>query len=164
MKVVGVGLGRTGTMSLKHALNKLGYKTFHTDEMFFHYKIFGMFLQDVFAYPPATGEQVVRPPSDFELIAREYDATVDLPLALYYKELHDKYPDAKFILTTRSTPEMWAKSWIVLIRDSVSLMPRYVSWFPGVWKIDRYNRWLDAYLHQDLVFIDHPYPLPHRVD
>mgnify|MGYP000648657388 CR=1 FL=1 len=30
MEVIGVGYGRTGTFSLKLALEELGYKTFHT--------------------------------------------------------------------------------------------------------------------------------------
>ena len=33
MEVIGVGFGRTGTHSLKLALDELGYNAFHTREM-----------------------------------------------------------------------------------------------------------------------------------
>jgi len=83
MKIFGIGLSRTGTLSLAIALRELGYKTVH--------------------YP--------NPPLIPELIdvIKDYDAACDTPIALAYKELDKAFPNSKFILTTRSL-ESWIES------------------------------------------------------
>lgn len=76
MKIFGIGLSRTGTLSLAEALRELGYNTIH--------------------YP--------RPPlvPDIINVMKDYDAGADTPVALAYKELDKAFPNSKFILTTRS--------------------------------------------------------------
>jgi hypothetical protein len=99
LKIVGAGLGRTGTMSLKLALDQLGLgPCYH--------------MIEVFKNPaaPAWWEAVAdgeRP--DWERIFEGYPATVDWPSATYYKALADAYPDAKVILTVRD-PAAWFAS------------------------------------------------------
>lgn len=46
---------------------------------------------------------------DWKAIFKGYRSAVDWPTATYYRELHAAYPEAKFVLTTRS-PESWADS------------------------------------------------------
>ena len=153
MQVIGVGYGRTGTHSLKEALDILGYTSFHTEEMMSRAKIFDMFYTQVFLPEPVA----LREP-DFDMVAQFYNATTDMPLAFYFRELKEKYPQAKFILTTRQSTEKWTESWITLI-NNVSLMPRFVLWLWGIWKVDRYNRWILSLFHQDESFLTKPHPL-----
>ena len=82
MKVLGVGLGKTGTASLAHALRLLGYKTLHWAPDY---------LREVF-------EQGAEP--DFTRYAG-WDAVTDIPAALFYREIMAAFPGCKFILTVR---------------------------------------------------------------
>ncbi len=98
LKVIGAGYGRTGTMSLKLALEQLGFgPCYH--------------MVEVFKNPAAAGWWVDaadgRP--DWEKIFAGYNSTVDWPNATFYAELAAAYPEAKVILTERD-PEAWFAS------------------------------------------------------
>lgn len=99
LSVIGAGFGRTGTMSLKLALEQLGFgPCYH--------------MSEVFKNPAAPGywEAVADgKPVDWEEVFAGYRSTVDWPSATFYKELADAYPDAKVILTVRD-PEAWFTS------------------------------------------------------
>lgn len=98
LKVIGAGFGRTGTLSLKLALEQLGFgPCYH--------------MTEVFKNPAAIewwGEAADGRP-DWETIFEGYNATVDWPNATFYAELAAYYPDAKVILTERD-PEAWFAS------------------------------------------------------
>ena len=98
LKVIGAGYGRTGTMSLKLALEQLGFGPCHH-------------MVEVFAHPEQiplwTAAAEGRP--EWDKLMEGYVSAVDWPTATFYKELADHYPDAKVILTERS-PESWFKS------------------------------------------------------
>lgn len=154
MEVIGAGFGRTGTHSLKLALEELNYKAFHTMEMLENSAVLEMWYDAIFSQ-----SQAALGSPDFDMItAQGYTASTDLPVALYYETLVNKYPDAKFILTTRSTDEAWFVSWEHLVRYT-SFVPRFVPWLPGVKKFDRYNRWLLSLFHADDTFltVSHPF-------
>ena len=99
IKVIGAGLGRTGTASMKKALEMLGFnKCYHMLEML--------------AEPSNTvhWDNVSRQqPTDWDAWMDGYQATVDFPLCMYYKEMMEKYPDAKVVLNVRD-PEKWFES------------------------------------------------------
>jgi len=153
MQVIGVGFGRTGTHSLKLALEELDYNAFHTMEMLSNPEILDMWYNDIFSLSTAA----LREP-DFDLIASAgYNASTDLPVSLYFETLVEKYPDAKFILTTKSSDDAWFQSWELLVRKT-SLIPRFVPWFPNIRKFDRYNRWLLSLLHKDDTFLTASHP------
>ena len=96
LSVIGAGFGRTGTMSLKLALDQLGFgPCYHMVEVFKNPKASG--------YWEAAAEGK---PTDWEEVFAGYRSTVDWPSATFYKELADFYPDAKVILTDRD-PEAW---------------------------------------------------------
>jgi hypothetical protein len=154
MEVIGIGFGRTGTMSLQKALDIVGYKTFHTTEMFASPSIFDMMFNEVFSAESAS----LRVP-DLSMIEKEaYTATTDFPFSLYYRELRELYPEAKFILTTKSKATDWARSFRFLI-DHVTWLVRALAWRPGFHRVGAYNRWLMALLHQDDDFLTIPYPI-----
>jgi hypothetical protein len=97
--VIGAGFGRTGTLSLKAALEELGIgPCYHMTEMFerpTHAAIWEC---------AAHGERV-----DWSELFRGYRAAVDWPAAAFYRELMDTYPEAKVILTVRD-PDRWYDS------------------------------------------------------
>jgi 3'-phosphoadenosine 5'-phosphosulfate (PAPS) 3'-phosphatase len=88
-KIFGIGLSKTGTTSLAHALDILGFRT-----------------KD---YPGITHYRA----GDLSSVDRElvdsYDALTDTPIPSFYRELDVRYPGSKFILTVREK-EGWLKS------------------------------------------------------
>lgn len=99
MKVIGAGFGRTGTMSLKVALETLGFgPCYHMIEVFEHPEHVG------FWEAAWRGE-----PVDWDGFFAGYEATVDWPACTFYGELLDRNPDAKVLLSVRD-PEKWYES------------------------------------------------------
>lgn len=99
MKVIGAGFGRTGTMSLKVALERLGFAPcYHMTEVFSHPEHTSFWLS------AWRGE-----PVDWERVLGGYEATVDWPACTFYEELTDLHPEAKVLLSVRD-PERWYES------------------------------------------------------
>jgi hypothetical protein len=99
LSIIGAGFGRTGTMSLKLALDQLGFgPCYHMIEVFKNPKAPGYWEA------AADGK-----PVDWEEVFAGYGSTVDWPGATFYKQLADAYPDAKVILTVREA-EAWFAS------------------------------------------------------
>jgi len=99
LKVIGAGYGRTGTLSLKLALEKLGFdKCYHMMELFGH-------PEHVELWRQAGRGGVV----DWGALYQGYQATVDWPSCNFYEEHLRHYPDAKVILSERD-PERWYES------------------------------------------------------
>lgn len=99
MQVIGAGLGRTGTYSLKAALNQLGLGPCHHMEAVRH---------DLSGQVPLWDAAVAGHP-DWAAIFKGYGSAVDWPTASFFRELAGAYPQAKFVLSVRS-PESWAES------------------------------------------------------
>lgn len=99
MKIIGAGFGRTGTSSLKVALEELGFgPCYHMTEVFAH-------PEHAESWDAARrGEKV-----DWDGLLDEYHAAVDWPACTFYEELMAKYPDAKVLLSVRD-PERWYES------------------------------------------------------
>jgi len=100
LKVIGAGFGRTGTKSLKDALELIGFgPCYHMVEVFKN--------QQAPDWWSAAADDPAH--ADWAKIFAGYSATVDWPNATYYRELADAYPDAKVILTERD-PDLWFES------------------------------------------------------
>ena len=99
MQVFGVGVGRTGTYSLKLAVNHLGLGPCHHMEAV---------LADMSTQVPLWSAALMRQP-DWQAIYDGFESAVDWPTAGFFRELIEAYPAAKFILTERN-PESWADS------------------------------------------------------
>ncbi len=109
LKVVGAGIGRTGTMSLKLALERLGVGPCHH-------------MVEVLANMPSQlplWQAAVAGQPDWDAIYQGYQSAVDWPTARFYGELHAAYPDAKFVLGYRS-PKSWADSFSHTIYTALS--------------------------------------------
>jgi hypothetical protein len=98
LKIIGAGMGRTGTASLKVALEALGIgHCYHMTEVLKNPE----FIQGWIG--AAEGK------ADWDKIFSGYAATVDNPGCNYWKELAAHYPDAKVILTVRDA-DKWFES------------------------------------------------------
>ena len=97
LAVIGAGFGRTGTLSISVALDRLGYgPCYHMDNVF------------------ASAEHLARwqavadgDPAEWNNIFAGYAATIDWPGMLYYRELADAYPDARVLLSIRPADSWW---------------------------------------------------------
>jgi len=99
LKVVGAGVGRTGTHSLKVALERLlGGRCHHMVEMF------GDEAQIAGWTAAIDGEAV-----DWAALLANYTALVDWPGCSFWPELSSAFPDALVLLSVRD-PERWYRS------------------------------------------------------
>lgn len=114
ISVISAGFGRTGTMSLKQALEQIGHgPCHHMIEV----------IENTAAQVPLWNDALAGKP-DFETIFAGYKSAVDWPTAAFWKELADAYPDARVILSTRS-----AESWYNSISDTILA----TVWAPDKW-------------------------------
>ncbi len=99
LEIVGAALGRTGTNSLKLALEQLGFGPCH--HMF---EVRDHAEQLPYWQAAARGE-----PPDWDEVFTNYRACVDWPSARFWREIAAHYPDAKVLLTLRD-PDKWFDS------------------------------------------------------
>jgi len=104
LKIIGAGFGRTGTHSLKLALEQLGFAPcYHMVEVFTH---------------PGHSERweaaARGAPTDWRAFLGDYKAGVDWPVCHFWRELSEAFPDAKILLTERD-----AESWYKSISDTI---------------------------------------------
>ena len=99
LKAIGTGFGRTGTLSLKSALDEIGLgPCYHMVEVNAHPEHDSMWLA------LAHGEA-----SDWRPMLNGSASTVDWPTTYFWKELAAANPGAKIILTLRD-PKAWFAS------------------------------------------------------
>jgi hypothetical protein len=108
MRVIGAGLPRTGTHSLKLALERLlDEPCYHMVEVFQH-------LDHV----PTWHAAVRGEPVDWQPVLGGYAATVDWPASAVWQTLMDAYPDAPVLLSTRRDAATWLASARATVLDS----------------------------------------------
>ncbi|MBM4268845.1 MAG: sulfotransferase family protein [Deltaproteobacteria bacterium] len=105
LDLIGAGWGRTGTMSLKAALERIGFPCHHMSEVFAHPEHVRVFTA------AARGERV-----DWNDVYGSYRATVDWPGSAFWRELMAAYPSAKVLLSERE-PERWYESYLETIHQ-----------------------------------------------
>jgi len=99
MDVIGAGFGRTGTLSLKVALEQLGLgPCAHMLPLIGDEERSQLFTQ------AAAGDE-----ASLDKALDGYQSTVDWPGVYFWKQLIEKYPAAKVILSVRD-PEEWYRS------------------------------------------------------
>lgn len=100
LRIIGAGVGRTGTESLKLALEfLLGGRCYHMLEVLAH--------PEAVAYWAAAGRGQM---PDWEEVFDGYVAAVDWPVAAYWPELSAAFPDSPVLLSTRASAEEWYRS------------------------------------------------------
>ncbi|MFD2082358.1 hypothetical protein SAMN05421678_109117 [Actinopolymorpha cephalotaxi] len=110
LQVIGAGWARTGTTSMKQALETLGLPCHHMHEVFDHPEQADLFREAVKAGPDF----------EWERIYAGYSATVDWPGSVFWRELVAAYPEAKVLLTLRD-PERWFTSYHATVYRPIAL-------------------------------------------
>jgi hypothetical protein len=109
LKIIGAGFGRTGTQSLKAALEYLGYQPCYS-------------MTDVILDRPGLNDGHLEAwhafvcrgrPMDWERLFAGYQACLDAPGHYVFRELVEAFPEAVVILTVRD-PLRWFESWQAL--------------------------------------------------
>ncbi len=97
LRVIGAGLGRTGTHSLKLGLERLlGARCYHMAEVLPR-------PQDIPIWHAALkGERV-----DWHALFADYAAAVDWPAAAFWSQIADAFPDALIVLSVRDAASWW---------------------------------------------------------
>ena len=99
IKVIGAGFGRNGTMSLKLALETLGFdKCYHMFE-----------VRENPGHAAIWQDAARGRPVDWDRLFEGYQSSVDWPSCTFWKEQMVRYPDASVILSERD-PERWYES------------------------------------------------------
>jgi hypothetical protein len=100
LKLINAGLGRTGTTSLKVALERLGYgPCYHMFDIISNEERLGHWERLV-----CDGQQ-----PEWDAVFDGYTSVVDGPCAIYYRQVMEAFPEAKIILTVRDA-ERWYRS------------------------------------------------------
>src|SRR5437867_2322185 len=97
LRVIGAGLGRTGTHSLKLALERL------LDGSCYH-------MLEVFGHPehvPLWQQASEGSPVDWDAIFENFNAAVDWPASAFWADLAKMYPDAVILLSSRDSEGWW---------------------------------------------------------
>lgn len=110
LQVIGAGYGRTGTASLKLALEQLGFgPCYHMSEVFEHPQAVPLWVEAANGNP------------DWETLFKGYRACVDFPACTHWRTLMDVYPDAKVILSMRD-----AGRWFDSVNETI-MSPKTVE-------------------------------------
>jgi len=121
LRVVGAGVGRTGTLSLKTGLEKLlGQPCYH--------------MLEIFGRPdhvPLWREAAENGNVDWALLLDGYGATSDFPACLFWREILETNPDAVVVLSTRKDSKTWwdSASQTIFALDEANVPPEMADWF-----------------------------------
>jgi len=125
LRVVGAGVGRTGTLSLKTGLEQLlGEPCYHMIEIFGRPEHVPLWRE------AAEGGRV-----DWEVLLDGYGATSDFPACLFWPEILDANPGAAVVLSTRADSKAWwesASQTIFAIDEAV--VPAEMSDWYAMWR------------------------------
>ena len=131
LEVIGAGFGRTGTLSLKHALERLGLEKCH------HMVEVAASLEQVAAWQAiASGAS-----PDWDRVFDGYRAACDWPACDHFESLVEHYPEARVVLTLRDEAR-WYDSVAETIYAASAEFPRLVERL--VPRIGRFNRMVSA--------------------
>ncbi|MFP6707410.1 MAG: sulfotransferase [Alphaproteobacteria bacterium] len=107
LKVIGAGFGRTGTLSMKGALEHLGLgPCYHMLEVMNRPE-----NADAWYNVAQSGK------ANWDQILSGYHSTVDWPACHYWQSLAAHFPDAKVILTVRDEEAWWQSMSKTILRN-----------------------------------------------
>jgi len=122
-KVFCIGMYKTGTTSVGKALEVLGLRTFHGTNPILDVG------NDKFDWRP---DEFAKYRDKFRNLTSLYDAFEDYPFMWIYREMHEDFPDARFILTERDSRQvaqsdinMWKQLGRSPIPDAQVFIDRY---------------------------------------
>lgn len=127
LRVLCLGLSRTGTVSLRQALVQLGYKDcYHfASTLQENPRDAEMWIEALNAKFKGIGEPYER--KHWDALLGHCQAITDTPSVIFYKELLAAYPEAKVVLTERDSVDQWFRSQMsTVIPFSAQMLPQ--SW------------------------------------
>lgn len=117
IKIIGAGLPRTGTNTLKESLERLGYKkTYHMKELLVHPEDLRYWMQ---LKNTST--------TQWDELYKGFQATVDFPGYPWYKEHMKRYPDAKVILTVRPFEQWYTSVYSTIWQAGPQTLPQKLA-------------------------------------
>ena len=115
VQIVGAGLYRTGTKSLKAALEQLlGRPSYHMAEVFLHPE-----------HIPTWHAAALGRMPDWHQFLSDYDATLDAPAAYFWPEISRTFPDALVLLSVRSEQSWWESASQTVLRTEGMVSPEW---------------------------------------
>jgi Sulfotransferase domain len=125
VRVVGAGVGRTGTLSLKTGLEQLlGQPCYHMLEVFGHPE-----------HVPIWRDAAENEKVDWALLLGGYGATSDFPACLFWREILESNPEAVVVLSTRTDSKAWWESatQTIFSMDDEHVPPEMAEWY-AMWR------------------------------
>ncbi|KAH8700904.1 P-loop containing nucleoside triphosphate hydrolase protein [Talaromyces proteolyticus] len=150
MKVLALGVGRTGTASLRTALHQLGYiKTYHMmSASIENPPDCLMWLDALAAKYDGVGKFGRR---EWDQLLGDCQAVCDWPACAFAKELIEAYPNAKVILTTRDVDSWHTSTMKTVYWRATDVEHKFVSNFS--WAASMYypmiNKFFATFFHND---------------
>ncbi len=143
LKVIGSGLGRTGTKSLQSALNQLGFgPCHHMVEVFAHPETMALWVEAAAGRP------------DWDALFAAYQSMVDYPGAAYWRELAAYYPDAKVLHSVRD-PDQWFDSTQATIFAPGTVQAGAAQEGPGAAFFKSFSAPFAAHMHDRVFMTDY---------
>lgn len=148
ISVIGVGVSRSGTQSLRRALDALGL-----GPSFDFTELLGARRDLIPLCEKAMGES----PHLWADVLQNYNATCGTPCCFFYRDLSEMFPEAKFVLNVRD-PDQWYESmratvaddeWMAFLDSGPTAKMRAKWWYADVdWNnrkdaTDRYRQHLE---------------------
>ncbi|RMZ71927.1 hypothetical protein GMOD_00009286 [Pyrenophora seminiperda CCB06] len=155
MRLLVLGMCRTGTSSLAIALRKLGYTPHQMRDLLSSPSDLALWQEAInltlLATPsgPSPRKQPPFKKPEFDKLLADYDVAMDLPSCIFAKELLEVYPEAKVILTKRAYGD-WEKS----MRESI--------WCLDTWRLFALCRWFNLTQLAPLIRLVHSLFLVHN--
>jgi hypothetical protein len=122
LQVVGAGVGRTGTHSLKIALEQLcGGTCHHMMEMFDRPELREQFIAAI------DGE-----PTDYSTLLSDFSSMVDFRGSLFWREFAAANPDAPVLLSTRDSEGWYTSASNTIFLSFDNMPPELAPWMDAV--------------------------------
>ena len=113
LSVIGAGFGRTGTLSMKMALEQLGVgRCYHMVEVFEKPQHMALWRAAADGHPV-----------DWDALLAGYGATVDWPACHFWRQLMDHFPDAKVLLTVRDAERWYESAYDTIYQAMIGPLP-----------------------------------------
>ena len=138
MKLLVLGLSRTGTASLRHALFELGYfDVYHGSSFCSENPRDCQLWVNALRGKYEGGKKFEK--KEWDALLGHSMAVMDTPGYAFAEELIDAYPEAKVILTVRDSAEAWKRSMMSTVlytveqTRGVGIVGKVVGWFAPPW-------------------------------
>jgi len=136
LKVIGAGLPRTGTRTLKQALPQLvGGPCYHMSTVFDRPEETAVWQAALDGNPP-----------DWHEFFADYAAAVDWPASAFWEDLAGAFPDALILLSRRSDGQAWWRSADATIMEGLRRTDDRDDWWTmsaGLWRRTLCQGWED---------------------